>query len=142
MAVLKSLSFTAVPKFSGNPVFSRRAKLIERLEEQKSLLNDPTFTRNVQRWVKVNGEKQPVEKKQRISPWWRSDLNGHYVMSIKFGARPVEFEKGKAGIAVPNKEKLPGVIDTLIAAVRAGELDEHLSQAAKVRSIPKAKKAA
>jgi hypothetical protein len=45
-------------------------------------------------------------------------------MSIKFGAKPIEFEKGKAGIVVPSKDKLPVVIDTLISAVRAGELDE------------------
>jgi hypothetical protein len=63
-------------------------------------------------------------------------------MSIKFGSRPVEFEKGKAGIMVQTKEKVAGVIDTLIAAVRAGELDEHLSQAAKTRTIGKVKKAA
>jgi hypothetical protein len=142
MAVLKSLSFTAVPKIAGNPVLARRAKLIERLEEQKALLNDPTHTRVVQRWVKVDGEKQPVEKKQRVSPWWRTDLNGNYIMSIKFGSRPVEFEKGKAGIMVQTKEKVTGVIDTLIAAVRAGELDEHLNQAAKTRTVGKVKKAA
>jgi hypothetical protein len=44
-------------------------------------------------------------------------------MSIKFGSKPVEFEKGKAGIVVGSRERLPTVIDTLIAAVRAGELD-------------------
>ena len=142
MAVLKSLSFTAVPKIAGNPVLARRAKLIERLEEQKSLLNDPTHTRVVQRWVKVDGERQPIEKKQRVSPWWRTDLNGNYIMSIKFGSRPVEFEKGKAGIMVQTKDKLTGVIDTLIAAVRSGELDEHLNQAAKTRTVGKVKKAA
>jgi hypothetical protein len=141
-AVLKSLSFTAVPKIAGNPVLVRRAKLIERLDEQKTLLNDPTHTRVVQRWVKVDGEKQPVEKKQRVSPWWRTDLNGNFIMSIKFGSRPVEFEKGKAGIIVQTKEKLVGVIDTLIAAVRAGELDDHLNQAAGTRKIGKVKKAA
>jgi len=142
MAVLKSLSFTAVPKNGGSPVLNRRARLIERLEEQKILLNDPSHIRVVQRWVKVDGEKQPVEKKQRVSPWWRTDLNGNYIMSIKFGSRPVEFEKGKAGIMVQTKEKLPAVIDTLIAAVRAGELDEHLNQAAKARTVGKFKKAA
>jgi hypothetical protein len=60
----------------------------------------------------------------------------------QFGAKPVEFEKGKAGIAVPSKDKLPAVIDTLIAAVRAGELDDLFSQAAKTGTIGKAKKAA
>ena len=38
-------------------------------------------------------------------------------------SKPVEFEKGKAGIVVGSRERLPTVIDTLIAAVRAGELD-------------------
>jgi hypothetical protein len=42
-------------------------------------------------------------------------------MSVKFGAKPIEFEKGKAGIVVPSRDKLPTVIDTLIAAVRAGD---------------------
>ena len=63
-------------------------------------------------------------------------------MSIKFGAKPVEFEKGKAGIVVGSKEKLPAVIDALISAVRAGELDDLFSQAAKSGAIGKPKKAA
>jgi hypothetical protein len=92
--------------------------------------------------AKIGRTAQSVEKKQRVSPWWRTDLNGNYIMSIKFGSRPVEFEKGKAGIMVQTKEKVAGVIDTLIAAVRAGELDEHLNQAAKIRTIGKVKKAA
>jgi hypothetical protein len=62
-------------------------------------------------------------------------------MSIKFGAKPIEFEKGKAGILVP-KDKLPAVIDTLIAAVRAGELDDLFSQAAKTGVVGKPRKAA
>jgi hypothetical protein len=34
-------------------------------------------------------------------------------------------EKGKAGIVVPSKDKLPTIINTLIEAVRAGELDDQ-----------------
>ena len=44
-AALKSLTFTTLPKLGSNPVLDRRAKVITRLEEQKSLLADPTFTR-------------------------------------------------------------------------------------------------
>ena len=61
--------------------------------------------------------------------------------SKSFG-KPIEFEKGKAGVVVPSKDKLPTVIDTLIAAVRSGELDDMFSQAAKTGSVGKAKKAA
>lgn len=142
MPVLKSLSFTAMPKSASDPVHIRRAKFIAKLEEQKLLVQDPAYIRTVQRMAEVDGQKQPVVLKQRVRPWWKVDPSGQIVMSIKFGAKPIEFEKGKAGIAVPSKDKLPAVIDTLIAAVRAGELDELFTQASKSRPIPKSKKAA
>lgn len=142
MPVLKSLSFTALPKPANDPVQQRRTKFIVKLEEQKLLLSDPNHIRTVQRWTKVNGERQATTRQQAVRPWWKIDPSGQLVMSIKFGAKPIEFEKGKAGIAVPSKEKLPGVIDTLITAVRAGELDELFNQAAKTGAIGKTRKAA
>src|ERR1700679_3703620 len=129
MPVLKSLSFTALPKSTNDPIKQRRAKFVARLEEQKLLLKDPNHVRTVQRWTKVDGQRQAVTKQQAVRPWWKTDPAGQVVMSIKFGAKPLEFEKGKAGIVVPSKDKLPTVIDTLIAAVRAGALDELFSQA-------------
>ena len=142
MPVLKSLSFTALPKNGNDPVQFRRGKFIAKLEEQKLLLKDPNHVRTVQRWTKVNGERQATTKQQAVRPWWKTDPSGQVVMSIKFGAKPVEFEKGKAGIVVGAKEKLPTVIDTLIAAVKAGELDELFAQAAKGSVVGKPRKAA
>jgi hypothetical protein len=142
MPVLKSLSFTALPKSGNDPVQMRRAKFVAKLEEQKQLLKDPNHVRTVQRWTKVNGERQATTKQQAVRPWWKTDPSGQVIMSIKFGAKPVEFEKGKAGIVVGSKEKLPAVIDALIAAVRAGEMDDLFSQAAKTGAIGKARKAA
>jgi hypothetical protein len=142
MPALKSLSFTALPKSGNEPVHMRRVKFAARLEEQKLLLKDPNHVRTVQRGTKVNGERQATTKQQAVRPWWKTDPSGQVVMSIKFGARPIEFEKGKAGIAVGSKEKLPAVIDTLITAVRAGELDDLFSQAAKTGVVGKSRKAA
>jgi hypothetical protein len=142
MPVLKSLSFTALPKTGNDPIQMRRAKFVSKLEEQKLLLKDPKHVRSVQRWTKVNGERQATTKQQAVRPWWKTDPSGQIVMSIKFGAKSIEFEKGKAGIVVPSKDKLPAVIDTLISAVRAGELDEMFNQAAKTGAIGKARKAA
>jgi hypothetical protein len=142
LPVLKSLSFTALPKNVNDPVQARRTKFVAKLEEQKLLLKDPNHVRTIQRWTKVDGQRQAVTKQQAVRPWWKTDPAGQVVMSIKFGARPLEFEKGKAGIVVPSKDKLPVVIDTLISAVRAGELDELFSQAAKTGKIGKARKAA
>jgi hypothetical protein len=137
---LKSLSFTAVPKGAAvNPILMRRAKLIARLEDQRTLAKDPT----VQRWVKAeDGTKQRVEMQKPLRPSWRADVTGAIVLTVRYGFKTIEFEKGKAGIAVPSKEKLVGVIDTLIAAVKAGELDEVLAQQGRARGVPKTKRAA
>jgi hypothetical protein len=55
--------------------------------------------------------------------------------------KPLEFEKGKAGVVAGTREKLPGVIDTLIGAIRAGELDPMLEQTRTIRPAPKKKTA-
>ncbi|WP_038382716.1 DUF6641 family protein [Bradyrhizobium elkanii] len=142
MPILKSLSFTTLPKPGNDPVQMRRTKFIARLEEQKLLLKDPAHVRTVQRWTKVNGERQATTKQQAVRPWWKTDPSGQVVMSVKFGAKPIEFEKGKAGIVVGSKDKLPAVIDALIGAVRTGELDDLFAAAAKTSVIGKPRKAA
>jgi hypothetical protein len=141
MPILKNLTFTAVPARSHDPVANRRAKLVERLEEQKALLADASYVRKTQRWAGKGDERRQVEKQQRVRPWWRADAAGHVVMSVYHGTKPIEFEKGMAGIAVASKDKLPALIDGLIAAVRAGELDELLARVKPV-GVPKARKAA
>jgi hypothetical protein len=115
--------------------------MVSRLEDQKKLLADPLFVRRVKRWErKESGEKVLIEKPIRTTKWWQPDQNGGYVMTVKVGSKRVEFEKGKAAIAIGSLDKLPGVIDALIKAVRAGELDEQLKQSSKFgRSIPSRK---
>ena len=142
MPILKTLSFTTAIKTTNDPVQTRRARFVLKLEEQKALCLDPNFVRSTHRWTEVDGQRQATVSQQRVRPWWRIDASGHVVMSIMFGSKPVEFEKGKAGIAVPSTDKLAGVIDTLISAVRAGELDDILSSAAKSGTIGKPRKAA
>ncbi len=140
MTSLKSLNIVPLPKSGGNPTLDRRARIVARLEEQKMLLNDSTYMRSVRSWSKdQEGKKILVETKQRVLPWWNSQPNGSFVFFIRSGWKPIEFEKGKAAIAVPSLEKLPSVIDTLIAAVRNGELDEQLAQASSQARPPKSK---
>ena len=122
MPILKNLTFTAVPARSHDPVAARRAKLVERLEEQKTLLTNPAHVRKSTRWTGKGDERRQVEREQRVRPWWRTDPSGAVVMAIYHGARPLEFEKGKAAIAVGSLYKLPGVIDALIKA-DPGQID-------------------
>jgi hypothetical protein len=141
--ILKSFTFVPQPKISSDPLIIKRERMVSRLEDQKKLLADPLFVRRVKRWErKESGEKVLIEKPIRTTKWWQPDQSGGYVMTVKVGARRVEFEKGKAAIAVGSVDKLPGIIDTLIKAVRAGELDEQLSQSSKSpRPLPTRKAA-
>jgi hypothetical protein len=140
-SILKSFTFVPQPKINSDPLIIKRERMVSRLEDQKKLLADPLFVRRVKRWErKENGEKVLIEKPIRTSKWWQPDQNGGYVMTVKVGSKRIEFEKGKAAIVVPSIDKLPTVIDTLIKAVRAGELDEQLNQSSKSpRPIPSRK---
>ena len=140
-SILKSFTFVPQPKISSDPLTIKRERMVSRLEDQKKLLADPTFVRRVKRWErKENGEKVLIEKPLRTSRWWQADQNGAYLLTVKVGSKRIEFEKGEAAIVVPSIDKLPTVIDTLIKAVRAGELDEQLNQSSKFgRPIPSRK---
>jgi hypothetical protein len=141
--ILKSFTFVPQPKINSDPLIIKRERMVSRLEDQKKLLADPTFVRRVKRWErKEGGEKVMIERPIRTSKWWQSDQNGGYVMTVKVGSKRIEFEKGKAAIAVGSVDKLPAVIDALIKAVRAGELDEQLYQSVKTpRPLPTRKAA-
>jgi hypothetical protein len=141
MAILKNLTFTAVPARSHDPA-NRRAKLVGRLEEQRLLLQNPSYMRTVQRWSGKGDERRQIEKQQRVRPWWRADAAGGFVMSVFYGTRPIEFEKGKAGIAVASRDKLPALIDALIGAAKAGELDGLIAASGKPVGAPKTRRAA
>jgi hypothetical protein len=143
MSALRALTFTPLPKIGANPTLDRRTKMIARLEEQKLLLNDPNYTRTVRTWVKKDRQLMPVDKQQRVLPWWRVNANGSYVFFVRSGSKPIEFEKGKNAIAVPSLDKVPMVIDILINAVRNGELDDQIAHAKKSpRTTMKSPKAA
>jgi hypothetical protein len=140
--ILKTFVFVTQPKPNSDPLLIKRERMISRLEDQKKLLADPSFVRTVKRWErKEGGEKVLIEKPLRTSKWWQPDQTGGVVMCVKIGSKRIEFEKGKTAIVVQSIDKLPGVIDTLIKAVRAGELDEPLKSSKSPRPIP-ARKAA
>jgi hypothetical protein len=142
MSALRSLKFTTIPKIGANPTLDRRSSVIARLEEQKLLLNDPKYVRTVRTWVKKDGEFMLLDRQQRVLPWWRVTPDGSYVFFVRWGGKPIEFEKGKNGIAVVSLEKIPLVIDILMTAVRNGELDAQLAQAKKPTAALKSVKAA
>ena len=129
MSIMKSLTFTAVPKILNDPARTRRERLVSRLQEQKELVANPSLIRTVQRSVKKDGVRTVIESQQKLRPWWRTDDKGQVIFFVRVGWKLIEFEKGKAGIVAGSMERLPEVIDVLIGAVRAGELDPMLKRA-------------
>ena len=145
MTHLASLSFTTAPQKSYDPKLVRRQRLIDRLEDQKRLAADPTFIPVDRRWKKnPDGSKSIFDHYRRIKPWWTTDAAGTVVLTVKAGLKVLEFEKGKPGIAVGPLDRLESVLDTLIAATQAGELDRFLEPPKDVQrqSVPKVRKAA
>lgn len=143
MNTLKSLTFVAAPpKMPNNPTFIRRERLLQRLQEQLQLAQDASYAPVIKRWKKgEDGVKRPVDHIRRVRPWWKVDGNGFVLLTVRYGFKPLEFEKGKAAIAVGTLDRLEGVLATLIAATRAGELDVLL-EPVKRAEAGKAKKAA
>lgn len=140
ISILKSLTFVPQPKVGSHPLIIKRERMVSRLEDQKKLLADPTYQRRIKRWEKKeDGEKVLVERPLRTNKWWQQDPSGNVVLTMKVGSKRIEFEKGKAAIAVGSIEKLPSVIDSLIKAVRAGELDAQLSEGKGPRGVPQRK---
>jgi hypothetical protein len=83
------------------------------------------------KWVRKDGERVMVEQQQRVPSHCGGDNIRMVLMRlfVRSGLKAIEFEKGKPAIAVQSLDKLPSVIDTLITAVRNGELDQQFAEA-------------
>ena len=130
--LLSTLKVIDRPKIEAKPpILGKRMKLIDRLEEQlamaKAMLDKTPFEAFREKSVKdpETGERKTIRKRRSVRPWYY-DSNEHYYIEIKVGLKAIELEKGKTAIDVGAKEKLPGVINTIIQAVEKGELDTHI----------------
>ena len=140
MKLLQSLNLSTQSHDHVDPITIRRSKLIQRLELQKQLAENAAFTANATRLVRdASGNRTAVSVHKRIQPWWRETARGSIELTIKYGAKPLELAKGKTAIVIADRSQLVATLGTIIAAVRAGELDEQLSQRAKSMVAPKRK---
>ena len=130
--LLSSLNLAVKPAVgSTDPIISRRNKLLMRLNEQREFacadIAGETFEAFKERWVDdaVTGTKKKVRVAKRVKRWF-FDFNGSYFFEVRYGNKPLELAKGKTAIEVGGREQVPVVIDTIIEAIGAGELDDML----------------
>ena len=131
MSALKALNFVAVPKQANNdPVQSRRNKLITQLEQQRELAKDEHYVVKRQKWIKQeDGSKALVDRPKRVKRWWRMDGAGNCFLVLRYGNKVLSPTPDKGAIAVGDKSKLAEILEAVIGAVRAGELDAAMAAA-------------
>ena len=140
MSFLKTLTFTTANDLAPSLIEKKRYKLIKALNEQLSLLENPSFSKTRKKWVMIDGEKVLTQKNMPIRPWWKETLDGKVALTVRSGLKRLEFEKGKSAIVVANLETLAKILKGLLDAVKIGELD-HLLTDIKTKQIiiPKSK---
>jgi hypothetical protein len=146
--ILKSLKLTnAQPTLANNdPVVRARGKVVEALAEQKAMVvaklagQHYASTRVVWRKNDV-GERVQVEAQKRLRAGWFIDATGQTYFALRYAGRQIEFAKDRNAIVVEELAALPTVLDKLIEAVRTGELDSQLADAAAARGHLLRKKA-
>lgn len=147
MSVLEKLKVVAiVPKRAVSVEQERRNKLARKLDEQLKLaeakLGGPTYERTKFHWhTDENGDRKRITRSVRLREWWTTSHTGTIQFALRYGATPVEIQKGRTAVEVAKLEELPATIKLLMRAVIDGELDDAIRFAATSRA-PKLKRKA
>jgi hypothetical protein len=115
-------------------------KLDEQLAMAKALLAGEPYSATRKVWVAdEDGTKRRVDREKRANVWYWNDISGKFWFELRYGAQKLELAKGKHAIEVGTKDRLVTVIETVIEAVKNGELDAALTGAAAVKAGKKIK---
>jgi hypothetical protein len=119
--------------FPVSPAEHRRIKLLAKLDEQlgvaQSQIEGRRYTVSKVSWTRDNqGKKTRSQSDKSIRPWWWKEGDG-VTMVVRYGARPLELAKGMKAIRIASINAIPDVINTIIDAVKGGELDGAIDAA-------------
>jgi len=135
-SVIATLKLTAARKSRALPdVVKRRNKLLQKLSEQRELAvalsqgqrYAPKRLRSLR--DAETGARIVKEVCVRIKPWFWTGERGETMLAINYGSKQIELAKGKNAIEVGSAINLVSVLDTVIDAVKSGELDAAIEAA-------------
>ncbi len=115
-----------------SPVVQRRNKVAKRITEQIALATAKqeggSYAPTKQRKVTdaATGESKTISVPKRIKEWWFITDTGKLCVQLRYGAKVVEFAKGKSAVELAKATDLVQTLETLKAAVEGGELDAQL----------------
>ena len=129
LKLVNSKKPTSIP-----PVLHRRNKLANKVWEQiqlaKAQREGGTFTVKKFKTVKdYDGARKTVEHQKRVRQWWFVAPDGKVCLNVRYGAKIIEFAKGKTAVEVASPEELIKALEIIKGAVEAGELDSQIEQA-------------
>ncbi len=134
--ILHTLKLTAARKTRALPdVVKRRNKLVQKLTEQRELAAAleqgqhyaPKRLRSLR--DAETGTRLVKEVPVRIKPWFWTGEKGECLLAINYGSKQIELQKGKTAIDVGSADNLVTVLETVITAVKNGELDVQIESA-------------
>ena len=134
--ILNTLKLTAARKSRAQPdVVKRRNKLLQKLTEQRDLAAAlqqgqhyaPKRLRSLR--DAETGARVVKEIAVRIKPWFWTGEKGECLLAINYGSKQIELQKGKTAIDVGTADNLVTVLETVITAVKNGELDVQIEAA-------------
>ena len=130
MTVLNTLTFTKYTAHNtADPVIKRRNKLLDKIDEQILLATDETYTPTKRvNTTDADGNTRVIEKPKRVKRWWSVQSDGSVLLTVRYGARAIEFQKGKDAISVESIDALPAMLQTVRHAVADGVLDQLLAK--------------
>lgn len=109
----------------------RRDKLLGKLDEQIGLataqVEGGTFeAKRAKVVVDADGRRSRELVPAKVKHWWWKTSDGKLLLTIPYGAKPLELAKGKSAIEVGGMLELIEALKSVRAAAEAGELDAHI----------------
>ena len=68
----------------------------------------------------------PIPK--QVRRWWTENIGGTILLTIRYGNKVIEFEKGKNAIELSSKAELEPTLQNIKKAVDNGEFDALLEE--------------
>ena len=128
--MLKLLKLAPNKKRNPNNAFlKRRRKLIAKIDEQILLVTDSNYRPTKIKWIQnEDGTERKLEIPKRLRRWWTEQLGGTVLLTIRYGNKVLELEKGKNAIELPSKAELEPVLQNIKKAVDNGQFDTLLEE--------------
>ena len=131
MTIISKLNLVLTKRTSNNnPMYSKRNKLLSKIDEQIELATAKQENRiyapkKLKTYINnETGEKKTVETIKRVREWYWINSNGKIVLTVKYGSKTIELMKGKNAIEVESQSEVINTYKLIKEAINNGELDE------------------